>query len=271
MATALFPDLVVNGERVPRAAIAAEAQNHPAPAGKPGLAWRRAAEALAVRTLLLQEARRLGLTADPEEVAPGRFETDEEALIRAVLEQAVAVDPPDAATVHREWQRDPERFRSPPLWEVSHILCAAAPDDAAAREAAQERAEGLLGHVLASPQTFAALAAEQSDCGSRANGGRLGQLRPGDTVPAFEAALRALRPGEVTLEPVETDYGFHVIRLDAAAGGEVLPFAAVERTLAEALEKAAWTRAARGFAADLVAAAEISGARFDPVAMPDPS
>ena len=45
----LLTDVTVNGEVIPAALIAAEAQNHPAPPGKPGLAWRAAAEALAVR------------------------------------------------------------------------------------------------------------------------------------------------------------------------------------------------------------------------------
>ena len=80
MNVALFPDVVVNGETIPSAAIAAEAQNHTAPRGKPGIAWRKAAQALAIRALLLQEAKRRGLTPDPLELAPGRFETDDEAL-----------------------------------------------------------------------------------------------------------------------------------------------------------------------------------------------
>ena len=57
MTATLFPDLVVNGETVPHAVVAAEVQNHAAPKGKPGIAWRKAANAVAVRTLLLQEAR----------------------------------------------------------------------------------------------------------------------------------------------------------------------------------------------------------------------
>ena len=43
MTRPLFPEITVNGTVLSAAAIAAEAQNHPAPAGKPGLAWRRAA------------------------------------------------------------------------------------------------------------------------------------------------------------------------------------------------------------------------------------
>ena len=50
-----------------------------------------------------------------------------------------------------------------------------------------------------------------------------------------------------------------VIRLDARARGEVLPFAAVQAPLMVAQEKAAWLRASRAFIASLVAAAEVSG------------
>ncbi len=118
MTAALFPDLVVNGETVPHAAIAAETQNHRAPKGIPGIVWRKASRAMAVRTLLLQEARRRGRLPDPREVAPGRTETDDEALIRALLDDVVTVAPVTDEEVRAEWQRDPSRFRAPPLWEV---------------------------------------------------------------------------------------------------------------------------------------------------------
>jgi peptidyl-prolyl cis-trans isomerase C len=55
MNVALFPDVVVNDDTIPSAAIAAEAQNHTGPREKPGIAWRKAAQALAIRALLLQD------------------------------------------------------------------------------------------------------------------------------------------------------------------------------------------------------------------------
>ena len=64
--TPLLPEVCVNGEIIAAERIAAEAQNHPAPHGKPGLAWKAAARALAVRTLLLQEARRQGIDTRPD-------------------------------------------------------------------------------------------------------------------------------------------------------------------------------------------------------------
>lgn len=259
MNAALFPDLIINGETVPHAAVAAEAQNHEAPKGKPGIAWRKAAKAIAVRTLLLQEAQRRGLVAERAEVGPGRFETDEEALIRGLLEAAVDVSEPTEDQIRAEWLRDPSRFRSPPLWEVSHILVACDPRNETARAKAQDRATALLAQLRATPRDFARLAADNSDCGSKSSGGALGQLNPGDTVPEFEAALRDMAEGELSRAPILTRYGYHLIRMDAVAEGAVLPFEAVRPKISEAIEKATWAREAKVFVDALVGSAEISG------------
>ncbi len=264
MANALFPDLIVNGELIPHSTIAAETQNHSAPRGKPGIAWRAAANALAMRALLLQEARQRRLEADPQEVGPGKFETEEEALIRQLLEAAVETTPPNEGELRAEWEKNPDRFRSPPLWEVSHILCACDPRDKSAREKALARATYLTELATRSPTGFAALAARESDCGSKASGGALGQLGPGDTVPEFEAALRPLEEGQITPEPVLSRHGYHIIRLDAVAEGQRLPYAAVRQKIASAIEKSNWVRASRDFVDRLIAAAEISGADLKP-------
>jgi len=263
MHAGLFPDLIINGEVVPHDQVAAETQNHEAPKGKPGIAWRKAANAVAIRTLLLQESRSRGLVPQCQEVAPGRFETEEEALIRGLLEQEVAVAPPPDSDIRAEWARDPTRFRTPPLWEVSHILCACDPRDDAGRDKALIRAKTIAGMAVNDPKGFATLAARESDCGSKSSGGALGQLGPGDTVPEFEAALRSLAEGDITAEPVLTRHGYHVIRLDALAQGKVLTFEAVRPRIAEAMEKAAWAKTARAFVDRLVGAADIQGADFN--------
>ena len=64
-------------------------------------------------------------------------------------------------------------------------------------------------------------------------GGNLGQLTRGDTTPEFEQALVRLAPGEMTKAPVETRYGFHIIRLDRHIQGRQLPFALVRERIAE--------------------------------------
>lgn len=268
MNSALFPELVVNGETVPHTVIAAETQNQTAPKGKPGIAWRKAANAVAIRTLLLQEARQRGIVAEPAEVGPGRFETEEEALIRGLLDTALDIESPTEEAIRAEWMKDPSRFRSPPLWEVSHILVACDPRDPEATEEALTRATALADTALKSPKGFAALAARESDCGSKASGGALGQLGPGDTVPEFEAALRTMAEGEITATPVLTRHGYHVIRLDALAPGQALPFDSVRPRIAEAMEKAAWARAAQGFVAALVDGSEITGADLKTPVLP---
>lgn len=265
MNAALFPDLIVNGETVPHSVVASETQNHDAPAGKPGIAWRKAANAIAIRTLLLQEARARAVLPERREVAPGKFETDEEAQIRGLLDSVVDPEPLKEEAIHAEWEKDPDRFRAPPLWEVSHILCACDPRDDTSRQEARRRAEALATEAGKDAATFAAIAARESDCGSKSSGGALGQLGPGDTVPEFEAVLRQLDEGEVTSQPFLTRHGWHLVRMDAVALGNVLPFEAVKPKIAEAMEKASWAREARKFVQELVASAEISGADLQAV------
>lgn len=260
MASKMFADIVVNGVTIPATAIAAEAQNHPVPRAKPGRAWRMATRALTIRMLMLDEAKKRGLTAMPVEVSPGRFETDEEALIRAVMEDAIVPSAPTDAALEAEWAKSPERFRAPPLWEASHILVACEPGEHPEALKAKARADDLLMAINEAPRQFSEIAASESDCGSKANGGALGQLGPGDTAPEFEAVLRDLTEGATTPEPVRTRYGWHIIRLDAFAEGQPLPFETVRPKLSAAMEKAAWAAAAKRFVEDLVEDAEIVGA-----------
>lgn len=260
MASPLFPDLVVNGEVISHKVVAAEAQNHAGPRGKPGIAWRKAARAVAVRALLLQQAKAQGIETTPEEIEPGRIETQEEALIRGLLRTAIDIPRPSEDAIRVEWQRGPDRFRSPPLWEVSHILIACDPRDETASQEALTRATILAGLAQGDAKRFAGLAKRESDCGSKTSGGALGQIGPGDTVPEFEAVLRTLREGDITEKPILTRHGYHVIRMDAVAEGQVLPFEAVRKKISDALEKVAWARQARVFVDQLVQAADIKGA-----------
>lgn len=59
---------------------------------------------------------------------------------------------------------------------------------------------------------FAEIARQSSEDGSAANGGDLGWVNPGDTVPEFEKAMNALKPGEISA-PVHTPFGWHIIQV----------------------------------------------------------
>jgi peptidyl-prolyl cis-trans isomerase C len=255
----LLPPITVNGTTISAERIAAEAQNHPAPKGKPGHAWRAAARALAMRELMLQAARERGIAPAPIELAPGKVETDDEAMIRQLLETEVAPAAPDDAALRARYEAQPDRFRAPSLFEAAHILIPANPGDTQARAQARARAKAVLSEAIAHPGRFADLARSHSACSSRDAGGLLGQLSSGDTVPEFEAALETLEVGRIALTPVESRYGYHVVRLDARARGAVLPFEAVLPGLRAAEEKRSWVRAARAFGEDLIANARVTG------------
>ena len=84
----------VNGVTIPRDLIAREVQYHPSRA--PSEAWKAAARALAVRELLLQEARRLDVSGKPIADGEGRRETDDEAAIRTLVAQEVRTPQADS-------------------------------------------------------------------------------------------------------------------------------------------------------------------------------
>lgn len=246
----------VNGAVIPREVIAREVQNHPA--AKPILAWQAAARALVVRELLLQESQRLGITAEPLSDDEGRRETAEEAAIRALVEREVATPEPDEATCLRFYEQNRDRFRSGDLYEAAHILIAAPRDDAAARAAARQTADTILAAVRADPDLFEAFARRHSDCKTSAdNGGRLGQVTRGQTVAEFDAALQRMRPGETSI--AETRYGFHIIRLDQHAPGQLLPFELARDRIADYLATRVQNRALAQYVALLAGRAEIKG------------
>ncbi len=249
--------VTVNGVTIAHGAISREAQNHPA--AKPIDAWRAAARALAVRELLLQEARRCGLRANPLADAEGRRETEEEALIRGLVDAQVTTPAPNEDSCRRYYERNRARFRSADIYEASHILIAARRDDAASFTAARERAVAIHAHLESESHQFAEMAKAHSDCPSGASGGNLGQLTAGDTTPEFEQALLALKAGDMSGAPVETRYGYHVMRLDRHVPGRQLPFEIVRERIATYLAERSQRLAIAQFVARLAARAQVSG------------
>ncbi|GAB4359400.1 MAG: peptidylprolyl isomerase [Kiloniellaceae bacterium] len=247
----------INDVTIPAAAVLAEAQNHPA--AEPEAALAAAAEALAIRELLLQEARRRGIEATRQVDAEGRRETEEDALIRCLLERAVTVPEADGAACRRYYDNNKARFRSPDLFEAAHILLAASPDDDAAYTRAVETARRLIAVLQHDPAAFAGVAAEYSACSSVQNEGRLGQVARGDTVPEFETFLMNLEEGQLCPVPVRSRYGVHVLRLDRRIEGRQLPFEMVERRIADYLQAASWQRALAQYIRILAGTADIEG------------
>jgi peptidyl-prolyl cis-trans isomerase C len=253
--------VTVNGVTIAREAIVREMQHHPA--SKPIAAWQQAACALVVRELLLQRAAHLGVSPEPVADPDGRRETDEEALIRGVVEHEVTVPEPDDATCRHYYAQNKARFRSPDIYEASHILFAALPADKEAYAQARADADAVLTTLQENPGCFAALAQAYSQCPSGAQGGNLGQITRGQTTPEFEQALLRLAPGELCAKPVATRYGLHVIRLDRRHEGRTLPYEAVAARIADYLRESVRRRASAQYIARLVSAADIDGLEMD--------
>jgi peptidyl-prolyl cis-trans isomerase C len=233
---------VVHGVEIPESLIAEEAQNHPSLSA--GEARTAAGHALATKALLLRRAAELGLVADPELDEDGREETSEAALVRQVLEAEVEIATPTDAEIRRVFDAQRHRFRSPLLYEASHILIAPAADGEVALEQARLIAESVAADLSARPETFEQIARETSDCPSAEVGGSLGQLKPGDLVAEVEAALLRLQPGEIARDPVRSRFGWHVLRLARRIDGRELPFEVAAERIRLHLESRAWIAAA---------------------------
>ena len=258
----------VNGVEISDHAINCELQYHPA--GSVEEARAAAAQALAVRELLLQAAARCGIDRPdpPESGDADERETEDEALIRTLIAREVRTPAPDEASYRRFYEQNLKRFRSPDLFEAAHILFPADPKDAEAGARAKRQAAAVLAEVLAAPQRFADLAREMSACPSAAQGGDLGQITRGQTVPEFETFLCNVEPGQICPVPVKTRFGYHVLRLDRRIEGRQLPFEAVRDRIADYLREHVWRRAVSQYLQLLVGQAEIRGVELNGASTP---
>ena len=135
---------------------------------------------------------------------------------------------------------------------ASHILIAAAKDASAAeRQKARERAQEVLAEVRKTPESFAQLARKYSqDPGSAPKGGDLDFFSRGAMVKPFEDAAFALKAGEVS-DLVESDFGFHIIKLTEVKQPRQKSFAELRSSLEEELKtqqaRARYAEAAEAF------------------------
>ena len=120
----------------------------------------------------------------------------------------------DEADILRMYEDNPDRYRQPGSRSVSHILLSVSPDAADTQiDQVRQSASEIVARARGG-ESFARLAEVNSDDkGSAKRGGELGVIRPGTMVKPFEDAVFEMVEGEIS-EPVRTQYGFHVIRLD---------------------------------------------------------
>jgi peptidyl-prolyl cis-trans isomerase D len=125
-----------------------------------------------------------------------------------------------------------DRYDVPEQVRARHVLIRVAPDASPEAIAEAEAKAHTVLERLRAGEDFAALAAELSDdAGSKAAGGDLGFFRRGQMVKPFEDAAFAAAPGELK-EPVRSDFGFHVIRVEEKRPAQLRSYEEVREELA---------------------------------------
>ncbi len=158
----------------------------------------------------------------------------------AVLDMAAVASgiPVSDQAVNEYYTAHAAEFGQPEQRSASHILIAVDKSaDAATRAKAKAKATELYQTLLKAPDRFAELARKESqDPGSAAQGGSLGQFARGMMVKPFEDAVFGMKPHEIR-GPVESDFGYHIIRLDAIQPAQTAPLAQVRSAVVDSLRK----------------------------------
>lgn len=256
-----FGEVRVNGVEITPEAIAEEIQHHPAPDAE--RAWIEAARALAVRELLLQEARRIGIVAEPLADEADRTETEDDAIVRSLLEAEVCPSAPGEAECRRFYDANFERFRTPDLFEAAHILIEPEGQEETAWDVALERARAIVADIGDDAAAFAAAARSHSACASAQQDGSLGQIRRGELVSEVQGGLEELADGTTGREPVRSRFGWHILRLHRRIPGRTLPFDMARERIADMLEARSWSVEAARYVARLAASNRIDGIRIE--------
>ena len=150
-----------------------------------------------------------------------------QALARAAIDEALK----DVAATEEEakkfYDENPDEFTQPERVHVRHILVS--DDVTSADTVARVQAD------LKSGVSFDEVAKTVSLCPSSAQGGDLGEVSRGQMVPEFEEAAFALKnPGDLS-EPVKTQFGWHIVKLEGRTPSSVEPFDAVKPQLIQHL------------------------------------
>lgn len=140
-------------------------------------------------------------------------------------------------------------FKKPETARASHILIGvdekATPEQ---RQNAKEKADAILQRVK-NGEDFAGIAKAESSCPSKAQGGDLGTFNRGQMVPPFDAAVFAMNPGQVS-EVVETQYGYHIIKVTERHEGTTEKYEDVKGKIVDFLKRESTQKALVTFIED---------------------
>lgn len=180
-------------------------------------------EQLIGNKLLLLDARR-NLVEGEAEFRAQLEKMKENLLIAYVGNKVIAGVSVSDKEVEDYYNENKERFMGEEAVDASHILVES-----------REMAVEILEKIKSGEVSFEDAAREYSTCPSKENGGSLGEFTQGQMVPEFDTAVFAMKVGEITEEPVETQFGFHLIKLNAKKPREIAPLREIAPQLKEML------------------------------------
>ncbi len=225
---------------------------------------RAVAEQLAKMLALVEAAHRHGLDQSPAFRVQMMLSRDN-ALAKSEVDRLQAAAVPTAAQEQAFYSAHATQFRQTKL---RHILIGdnETPGGGSSRTPAQALAKAQkIEAELKAGGDFAAIAKAQSDdAGSKAKGGELGEISPGETVPEFETAVNALPVGKIS-EPIHTRFGYHIVEVESRS---TMPFTQAKPLIAQQL-----TQQNVATAIDRIAATAhvvISNSFFGPAKPPAP-
>ncbi len=126
--------------------------------------------------------------------------------------------------VEEYYNTNKDKFVGDATVNASHILVES-----------RELALDVLAKIKSGELSFEDAAKSYSSCPSKDNGGSLGDFSQGQMVPEFDTAVFSMQVGEITEEPVRTQFGFHLIKLNSKNEAQVAPLAEIQRELKEML------------------------------------
>lgn len=190
---------VVNGVTIPSARLLAYVGGREIPANE----QQTVVDNIIISELIAQAAREKGL--DQSDAVRQQLAVAEYSVLgQAYVSDFFNNNPVEEERIKARYEELAEQAEGKEEYNVAHILVQ---DEALAGD--------LLGQLESNPGVFAELAKEHSqDPGSAENGGVLGWVVPQALVPPFAGAMQALKDGEFTAAPVQTDFGWHIIRVD---------------------------------------------------------
>ncbi|CDY76518.1 Peptidyl-prolyl cis-trans isomerase [Caballeronia glathei] len=182
-------------------------------------------EELINREILMQEAARRGIATRPD-VKAQLAVAQQTVVLRAMIEDFVKTHTPTDAEIKARYDELVKQAGGGKELHLHHILVE---DEAQAKD--------LIAKIKAGA-SFEDLAKQYSkDPGSGKNGGDLDWSSPQAYVPEFGAAAQKLKKGEVTAEPVKTQFGWHIIRLDDSRDVAPPPLDQVKPQIAQQIQQ----------------------------------